>query len=433
MCITRNATDGIVDYILKLMGKPLPPSVREKAKQCVLDYYGVAFAGAAMNRENLAAMLTGEPGKCEVVGGDRCASLYEAAFVNAFNAHSTELDDGSRFGMIHLGAAIISAVLALAQERALTYERALIGIVAGYEAAVRVSLAMQPSHKKRGFHTSGTCGTIGAAVGCACAMGCDRKQLKAAISAAATGAAGLLEIQEDASTLKPYNVGHASMAGVNAACVGMSGFVGPDDILGGKRGMFNLLSDQWDMDVMTAPADYYEIERIYVKPYAACRHCHSAIEATLALRENGVTPEAITEMDIRTYALAVRGHDHTDIRGAASAKLSMPFVVAAAYVLGSAGLESFTDEVLGDERILTLAKKVHVTADEEMSAQSGRMRAAEVCLVADGQAYTHRVDYAKGDPENPLSREELIDKFRMLMRWSGAQDRTEEIINRVLT
>lgn len=433
MSTEHSLTDCLVDYLLEEKGQEIPDQVLEKAKECVLDYVAVTYAGAKANRDAMQRLLCGDNGNCSLIGYGKKTSSREAAFANAFNAHVLELDDGSRFGMIHLGAGILSAVLAAAQERNLTYSQVLRGIVLGYEAAVRVSLAMQPGHKQRGFHTSGTCGTIGAAVGAACAMGCGKKELKAVLSAAATSAAGLLEIQEDASTLKPYNLGHAAMAGLNAAYTGLAGFVGPEDILAGRRGMMRLLTDRMDPEPLTVRTDYYEIQRIYVKPYAACRHCHSAIEATLNLRQrHGVSPADIREIRIRTYELAVQGHDHKEIQGIASAKLSMPFSVAAAYVLGSAGMEAFTGQTLQNATISALMQKVSVIADDTLTAQSKKKRIAEVSILTDHDTFEEKIEYAKGDPENPLSREELLEKFYLLMQWAGCEQRCSQISKTIL-
>lgn len=429
----RNATDLFVDYIIKLRKTPMPERVIVKAKECLLDYIGVTFAGAAVNKSRTDILVAGNTGSCEILGSDVRTNSREAAFINAFNAHTIELDDGSRFGMIHLGAGIVPAVIAAAQEKELSYENILKGIILGYEAAVRVSLAMQPGHKKRGFHTSGTCGLIGAAVGVACAMECNDGQLKAVISAAATSASGLLEIQEDASTLKPYNLGHAAMAGLNAAYVGMAGFIGPEDILYGKRGMLRLLSDDHDLDKLAEEKDYFEIERIYVKPYAACRHCHSAIEAALKIRNEYVIPsEAIKRIEIKTYELAVRGHDHREIRGIASAKLSMPFSVAAAYILGTAGMEAFTDQTISNAEILGLTRKVEVINDKTITSQSKDKRIAEVNVITEKSKAGCRVEYARGDPENPLTQDEIIDKFEKLMMWSGNANKCDKIKEAIL-
>ena len=167
-----------------------------------------------------------------------------------------------------------------------------------------------------------------------------------------------------------------------------------------------------------APAPYFEIERIYVKPYASCRHSHSAVEA--AARIHGeIDPARIESVRVETYLLGVKGHDHTEIRGIASAKLSTPYAVAAALLYGRADLSVF--EPL-DPEVVSLAGRVSVKEDPELTAQSpGKRIAAVTVRLTDGTEYRQRVDYAKGDPENPMTAEELKEKTRQLLAYEAAE------------
>lgn len=426
----KNLTDEFIAY-LKKKEKRITEAIAYRARLSWLDYVGVTYAGAYANRDIFKEKYSGE---CTLIGLDTKADMKTAALINAFNAHTVELDDGHRRGMIHLGAVIVSAVTAAADRYGLDMPDISKGIIMGYEAAVRAAMAIQPSHKKKGFHTTGTCGAIGAAVGIAFARGYDEKQLKSAISMAATSAAGLLEIQEDNSALKPYNAAHAAMAGVAVAELGAFGLPGPDDILAGERGMFRLLADEINAERMLDDTDWFEIEKIYVKPYAACRHCHSAMEAAIYLKnEYNIPPGDIKSIDIYTYKLAIRGHDHKDIKGVSSAKLSMPYSVAAAYILGSGGLEAFSPDKLDRADINALINKINIYEKEEYSNVKNGERIAEVVMTAEGgSVIKKRVDYAKGDPENPMTEEDIIDKFKMLMDRSGRSDKTENILNQIL-
>ncbi|MBQ3426751.1 MAG: MmgE/PrpD family protein [Clostridia bacterium] len=426
----KNLTDEFIAY-LKKKEKRITKTILDRARLCLLDYIGVTHAGAYANRDIFNEKYSGD---CSLIGLDSKADMKTAAMINAFNAHTAELDDGHRRGMIHLGAVIVSAVTAAADRYGLDMPDISKGIIMGYEAAVRAAMAIQPSHKKKGFHTTGTCGAVGAAVGIAFSRGYNEKQLKSTISAAATSAAGLLEIQEDDSELKPYNAAHAAMAGAAAAELGVLGLPGPDDILAGARGMFRLLADEVNAERMVEDTDYFEIEKIYVKPYAACRHCHSAMEAAIYLKnEYDLPPEDIKSIDIYTYKLAIRGHDHKEIKGVSSAKLSMPYSVAAAYILGSGGLEAFSSDKLERADINALINKINIYEKDEFNNVKNGERIAEVVMTAkDGSAQKKRVDYAKGDPENSMTEEDIIDKFKMLMDRSGRSDKTESTLNEIL-
>lgn len=411
-----NATQEFVDYLFHKASQ-ITESLQEKADACRKDYMGVTVAGAGKNRKRWEQLLNHTPcGSAELIGYDKKVDAKTAALINGFNAHALELDDGQRFAMIHLGASIISAVKAAADENEISDERFNIGVIMGYEAACRAAIAMQPSHKNRGYHTAGTCGTIGAAVGAAFSLNLDRKQMNRVLSCAVGSAAGMLEMQEQKSEIKPYNVGRAAMDGLMAAYMGFTDYETPDDMLAGERGFFNMFSDQWDVEKLIGNADYFEIERIYVKPYASCRHSHSAVEAAIRLHAE-VDAAAIREVAVQTYKLGVKGHDHTEIQGIASAKLSTPYAVAAGLLYGRADLSVF--EPL-DERIIELAQKVKVAEDPSLSAESPQKRIAIVTAkLLDGTERTVRVDYAKGDPENPMTKEELAEKNRMLYAYSA--------------
>ena len=312
-------------------------------------------------------------GTAPVIGYEVVSDSKTAALINGFNSHSLELDDGQRFAMIHLGGSIISALISAESENNIDRRDLLRGIVIGYEAACRISIAMQPSHKKCGFHTAGTCGTIGAAIAVAVALKMSKRQIETVLAAAATSATGILEIQEQASELKPYNIGRAAMDGLTAAYMGLTGFCGPDDILDGERGFMKLFSRKCEMGKMVESAEYYEIERIYVKPYAACRHCHSAIEAALTIREkfdSETDIKTIEKIEVQTYHLAMKGHDHTEIIGTSSAKLSIPYSVAAAFILGKADVSVFELQNTIRQDILELTRRVMVYENPDFTKES---------------------------------------------------------------
>mgnify|MGYP000997385014 FL=1 len=414
-----NVTECLVDYLFD-KAATITDEIKAKAEACREDYLAVATAGAVKNRSHwdrlLACTLVG---KAELIGYEKKVDSKTAALINGFNAHALELDDGQRFAMIHLGASIISAIKAAADDASIDDELFKVGIIMGYEAACRVAIAMQPSHKNRGYHTAGTCGTIGSAVGVAFALGMDKAQMKRVLTSAAGSAAGMLEIQEQKSEIKPYNVGRAAMDGLTAAYMGLTDYETPDDMFGGERGFFKTFSDQWDLEKLVGPADYFEIERIYVKPYASCRHSHSAVEAAIKLHDD-ISITEIQAVEVHTYKLGVKGHDHTDIQGIASAKLSTPYAVAAGLLYGRADLSVF--EPL-DEKIVNLAQKVKVIEDPNLTAESPKKRIAIVTVYfTDGTEQTARVDYAKGDPENPMTAEELAEKMSLLRAYSGKRE-----------
>lgn len=411
-----NITETFIGGLVK-KSQEIPYEVMQQARNVLLDYIGVLVGGKKYLEEKHPELINSAPSE---------------VFVNGFAAHVLELDDGHRHGMIHLGASIVSAVLDVAKNEELKSDAVLRGIVMGYEVAVRCARAIQPGHKERGYHVSGTCGTIGSAMGISFACGYNEEQLKSTLACAVSSAAGVLEIQEEASELKPYNVGRAAMDGLVAAQMGRLAMPGPDDILGGKRGFLAAMTDTPHTEILIDFSNEdYALKGIYQKIHAACRHCHPAIDATLDMRKDlGLQPEQIDHAEVHTYKLAVGSHDHTDIRGISSAKLSTPFAVALAIVKGRAGYADYNEYNLNDYWIKIITRKVSVIEDDDLTQRSPGVRGARVTLyLKDGGVFEAPCLYPKGEPENPLTKEKLEDKFRGLAMYGGlSSDECDEVI-----
>lgn len=403
-------TDPFINGIIALGKRDFPEVVRNSAKSVLMDYLGVRLAGVR-------------------IIGDQCSSLMEElgdtiqtkALLGGIYAHVIELDDGHRIGMVHPGAPVISALLAVAEKYPVSSRDLLLGIVVGYEVTVRLACAVQPSHKLKFYHATGTCGTVGAAMGIAAMLGFDFEQTKSAFSAATTSAAGILEMIDGDTQMKPYNAGRAAMDGVTAAFIGKARFKCPEDALGGKRGFLKVMSDEPKLQYVTDfTGDKYMIESIYRKPYAACRHCHPSIEAALMLREKKeFRIDEVKHIDVNTYKLAVEGHDHTKIEGSNSAKMSIPYSLAVALCTGKAGMDEFTEERIVAPIVLNMTEKVSVTANDELSALCPQQRVAIVTVKTEKGDFVERVDYPKGEPENPLTQAEMEEKFRGLAQYGG--------------
>lgn len=430
-------TDKFINNIRSIRKEDITPEVWHQARRALMDYMSVDLPGAKAFQEKETAYMDAlvETGDVTVIGLNRKCSMQTAALMNGMSAHVMELDDGHRRGALHVGATVFSALLPVAEHEHLSSEDLLYGAIIGFETTIRLACAVQPGNKLRGYHATGTCGTVGAAMGIAAALGFDFDQMKSTLSAAVTSAAGVLEMQEDNADLKPLNVGRAAMDAVAAAFLGKARFKAPLDAIGGKRGFLKVMTDDPHTEFITdfdkdAPL---AITQIYMKTYAACRHTHPAIEAALALRPmlvDSLTCGLVDSIEVEAYKLAVAGHDHTDILGVSSAKMSMPFAVALALCKGSAGMEDFNEANVTDEEILALTRKVKVVENEELSALVPKKRASILNIIMkDGTTLSHRVDYPKGEPENPLTDEELIQKFNSLAMASGL---SEENCNKVI-
>ncbi len=418
-----NLTDKFIDSLDELRNTQLSPSVQHQAKRCLLDYLGATFAGARMIQdkgEKLLEFMGGMSNESSIIGFNRKTSPAQAAFINGLSSHVAELDDGVISGIVHPGSPVLSALLPVAEKEQIEGGDLLNGIVLGYEATTRLADAIQPSHKKRGYHATGTCGTIGAALGIASMLRLNRLQMKAVFSSAVVSAQGSLKVLEDDSELKPYNVAQAAVGGVLAASMGRAGFSGPNDVLSGGTGFISMVADAFDADqLVPKEGAAFAVERVYVKPYAACRYCHPAIDAVLNMRtDHSLRPEMITSVNVTTYALAVAKHDHTMTNGISSAKMSIPYSVAVALVAGQAGIEEYSDEYIADPAVATLARKVCVQPDDELTRLFPRYSPAIVEVTTlDGNRYTERIDSPRGEAAFPLSDREIEEKCATLAMY----------------
>ena len=299
------------------------------------------------------------------------------------------------------------------------------GIIAGYDAAVRTGMSVQPGHKKKGFHTSATSGTIGAAMAIAYACGYTPEQKMCTLAAAVTCSSGTLALQDDDSEMKPVNIGAAAANGVLAAQIGSMGLKGPDDPLGGSRGFMKLYSDTCDMSQLDPEnVDAPMIKTIYRKKHAACRHAHAPIDCVLGIIKDH--PEVASEfgriesITVGTYDLAIKGHDETEWSNPSAARLSIPYCASQAVISGVVGIDSFTEEAVRNEDAAVLAKRVRVVEDEEFTKALPDMRGAQVSIeMDDGKVYNSQVKRPLGEPENPLEIGDIEAKAKMLFERAG--------------
>lgn len=434
-----NTTDVFVNTLYEMASGQIPDEVYFEARKCILDLLGSMLGGTKWLKErgNRYLDLMSERGDSTVVNFKRKASLQNAVLINGMCAHVFDMDDGHRFSTVHLAATVIPAVLSVSERFELSMRDMLRGVTIGYEAAIRLGRCLQPSHRDRGFHASGTIGTLGAAMAVASAMGFSREEMKSALGAATSSAAGNNGISLDSSTLKPYNIGRAGHDGVTAALVAKAGFTGPYDPLHGTFGWLSEMAETYDLSGLDLANDAnFNILGAYHKPYAACRHAHAPIDGALGIMSEYRPALAdIEKIVVRMYRQGVGGHDFTDIPTVVSGKMSIPFCVALALKTGGAGMRSFCDEAIHDPDILRLTKAAEVRADEALTRLVPQKRAANVeVILRDGTSYRKQVDYAKGEPELPMSIEDFKVKFFDLAQYGGKTEAdAKRITDMILT
>lgn len=411
-----NISDQFIDLICRIKYEDISDVALAKLRVCLVDTLGVTLAGAKdlNNKENGLLQLLDDGSKViSPIGMPQKTSLANAIIINGLSSHFLELDDGVRYGVIHPSAPLFSALIPIAAVKGVSWEQFVLGAICGYETSIRLASAMQPSHYSRGYHPTATCCTLGVAVGIAVMLGYSRDEVKDSLSASCISAAGSLKVLEDVSELKPYNCAKASLMGYYAAMIAKAGFKGPNDPLGGETGFFKMMADAYDERRLLDWDGIFAVEKVYLKPYASCRHTHPEIEAAFTIRtQEGFDIEKVCNIKVTTYKGVLGKHDFNTVYGESSARMSIPYSLAVALCTGKAGIEEFTDKYIQDPLVQKLTKMVEIEGDEELSKLVPDKRVAVVVVLQDdGKTFMSRVEYPKGEPENPLREDELSAKF----------------------
>lgn len=408
-------TDEYLERLFELddsLEDGIPQELDKQVRRCLVDYLGVTFFGSTIQSGHIAQLRSWVgKGDVPVLGTDLMCDSQGAAFLMALLAHSAELDDGHRKGMVHPGAAVFSALYAVLPRAQRTWGDFCRAVVLGYEATVLLSELVQPSHKTAGFHATATCGAAGAAISVVSYLGIQRDLWRDALGAALSGTNGLLETMNKESELKPVNAARAAMLGVNSSMLAASGFRGPCDILGGDRGFIACMTTL-DVSKVTITENVKpRIMGVYFKPYSSCRHCHPGVEAAIRIfKRPGFSFEKVSSVEVETYQLAIKGHVEKDVTTVSAAKMSIPVSVVLALATGSG--DKFDDVLLHDASIRRVVTSTKVVARDDLSALVPQKRAAIVSVwTEDGLFGRERVDYPKGEPENPMELREIEEKY----------------------
>jgi 2-methylcitrate dehydratase PrpD len=405
-------------FISEMRYEDLPDEVIHQAKLCLLDFSGVALAGSNIGLAPLLRDIMFEAGgnkEATVIGEDRKVPVFQAALLNAVKGHALDMDDGHRYANAHPGATVIPAALAVAEKENASATEIIVSIVAGYEIIVRISRTINPSHLKRGFHTTGTVGPFGAAAACCKPMRLGEKEINNALSIAGLQGAGLLEVLASGQMMKPLHPGKAAQAGVLAALMARAGAEGPGEILEGGKGYFSAFSDSVDTTRLTEGLGAnFEIMGVYFKIHAACRHIHPSLDALLEIMNfNGIAVEDIEDIRVNTYPVAFKlTGQQQETSSELGAKFSIPTSIALALLHGNAGVDVYSRECVENPAVKRIAERTRVVQDEWRDRYYPAKRSSEVTVTTKRGTYRKEIEIPRGDPENPFTHDELREKFR---------------------
>lgn len=405
----------LTDFIMETTYKKIPENVIEKTKLCFMDFLGVALRGSDTESGMVVRDLIKNSGESTVIGHGK-ASPLDASLANGMFAHSLDLDDGHRIAHVHPGACVIPATLSLCEAHHRTGKEFISSLVVGYQIAISLGIMVNPQHRNRGFHSTGTCGTFGAAASACKAMDLRRKETLNALGLAGTQACGLLESDHAGTMGKHLHAGKAAQSGVLSALLAERGFTGAHSIIEGKEGFLSAMVNSNISDINFSGEKFikenFNIANVYFKKYPVCRHLHSSIDATLdILNETNIKNGDIQKIIVKTYKIAAK-HDNYHQKTIEALKQSLPLSIAIAIVNRNLNLENL--KIYEKDEITEISKKIVIECDNDLNMLYPQERPSHVTIHTKNRKYEKKINLPNGEPEHPFKKEELIDKFAAL-------------------
>lgn len=447
----------LVEFARRTRYEDLPAPVVEVVKKAIVDTVGAGLAGTGVELGRIVTDMAKEyGGKAQsslYVHGDK-VPMHEAAFANAVMARCRELDDvhegtkrlGQGMGG-HVSTMVIPAVMAVAQSlpRPVSGQELIVAIAVGSDIVVRMRTAAGKAGKA-GFMAE-TVAPFGVAAAVGRLLDLSEEQMLNAMGAAYSHCAGTSLANVDGGWDGWLPAGQAARAGVIAADLARRGYIGTKVPLLGWAGLYPLYyKGEFHERVLLADlGTIFEGANVSIKPYCSCKATHHAIYTAIELvKKHQIKHEDIERIDVRTCDYNMRTvvwnenkeHKHSP-RNLNESQFSLPFTVATGIVKGRVFIDVVHDDALRDPQILSLSRKiaVHATPEKDAEFMANGFPADEVDIcMKDGQVYTGSELHVKGHPDNPMSFDEVVEKFKLCATFSArplAQEKLEGFVAKV--
>ena len=427
------AIEDIVKHLARASFESIPQETVEKQKDLLIDTLGVALPGSKAGGVGEVVDLLREMGGKEessvLVFGGKLPSFH-AAMANSLMSHALDFDDMHEEAGIHANVCVVPAALAMAEKVGGTDGKTfLTAVILGVDLICRMGLSIPLS---RGWHATTTFGIFGAAAASSKILGLNEEQMANAFGIAYCQASGNRQGRLEGTLTKRLQPALAAKAGVLATLLSHKGITGPKEILEGDWGMLRLYTGPNYSEnhgtvleaMMNGLGKTFGGDGLSIKPYPSCKATHTAIDAALHLLHEGrMEPEQIeaVEIFVSEGCYQTVGHPfeiRTDPQ--VDAQFSIPYTVATALLKGNVGLEDFTEAAIKDTRRMTMAERVKVSVDPGLQEPSTNVVNLEsrVVIRANGRTYSHRCSVARGHPERPMTREEILSKFESCLQFA---------------
>lgn len=441
-------TGYVADFVTGSVLADLPASVVAASLASILDGLGLALAGSVSDAGRRIARYLGDIAVLRehgstVIGSAHRADPRFAALANGVGMHADDFDDTQLavapdrvYGLLmHPTAPVLPAVLALGERSRCSGAELLLAYNVGVEVACKIAEAIDPRHYHDGFHTTGTCGSLGSAAGSSRILGLDQHAARIALSIAASQAAGL---RENFGTMtKPLHAGRAAEAGVVAVQLANLGWSANPEILDTRRGFFRAAGGGFRAESIVGKLGSpwtFDEPGVSIKPHPSGSLTHPALTALAAIiEEHDLKPEQVVAIKVGTNRNMPNALIYHRPTTALEGKFSMEFCVAILLLGRRAGLAEFTDEIVNRPDVKAMIERVDFHVDPEAEAAGyDKMRSIVTVERSDGRLLRRVADFAKGSPSQPMSFDEVAAKFDACAQFAGwPAERAERVVELV--
>ena len=419
-------TQILANFVATHASRGWSDAVDHEAHRTFMNWLGCAV-GAAQHEAAVAALAAInllEPAKqASVLGRREKVDMASAALINGITSHTFDFDDTHLKTIIHPAGPVASAVLAMAEHLGNSGREVIDAIVIGIDVSCRVGNAMYPDHYDRGWHITGSTGTLGAAAACARLLKLDVQKTAMALGIAASQPIGMRE--QFGTMTKPFHPGGAARAGLMSTLLAKSGFTSSPKAIEAPRGMMQTISTKNDWNEITHDlGERFEITFNSYKPFACGIVIHPSIDACAQLRQQGVMPDQIERIELKVHSLVLELTGKKEPQNGLQAKFSVYHGCAAGLTFGCAAEDEFSDALVNRPDMVALRRKVVATVDDSIDEASADVTA----VLLDGRRVHVFVKHAIGSLKNPMSDTQLEAKFRGMSDPILGAGRTSELI-----
>lgn len=437
------ASEVFGDFAVRMRLEDLPAPVRQEAVLHALDTVGVGIAAAVLPGEADSARASMRV--AAALGGESEASVYgmgmrlpapAAAYANAALQHSLDFDDIHTDSRVHASTMTVPAAMAVGERVRASGGEVLAAIVVANEIACRIGMGGPRHVQLHGFHGTPVCGVFGTAAAAGRLLGLGPDLIAEAIGIAADVSGGTNAWTVEGTTNKHLHAGWAAQNGILSALLAQQGAHGPMGSLEGRFGFYEALTGAENVPVERITADLgqqWKTAEMAYKAFPSCYWMHASVEAAGRLRERVLRDldeieliEAIVPTAAVPLVLEPRG---TRIRPLTpyAGKFSLYYSVAAMILRGTVSLETYTPAAMGDRAVLALAERIGYRVSDDLDRSRQLYPGGLRVRFADGTELVEIVEEPLGSPLNPMSQEELLEKFRVNARFGLSDSETDEL------